>query len=78
MSKLQQQLKENKDKIKREKFLALLDADYKYFISAAEFSSNEACIKNAAFPVWDEETKSWTTSRGKVSNWNNLIKKLSI
>lgn len=72
MSKLQLQLKENKDKIKREKFLSVLEKEYKDFIAASEYSSDESCIKKAAFPVWDTETNALTTSRGQVKNWNNI------
>ena len=72
MNKLQQQLLENKGKIKRDKFLSKLDQDLYGFFSAAEFSSDPSCIDNAAFPSWNEEGKTLTSSRGRVKGWNNF------
>lgn len=72
MSKLQQQLKENKDKIVRDKFLSTLAPEFSAFLAASEFSSDNSCIKNAAFPNWNKETNTLTTTRGTIAGWNNF------
>ena len=72
MSKLQQQLIENKNRIRREKFLTALDAKFSDFLSSAEFSSDASCIKYAAFPMWDNEADIKTTTRGEVIDWKNF------
>ena len=72
MSKLQQQLKENKDKIKRGKFLALLDQELAGFLSTAEFSSDASCIKNVAFPESSGETNGEATTRGEAKKMNTI------
>ena len=45
MSKLQEKLRENKNKIKREKFLSTLDSKFSDYLSNAEVSSDVSCIK---------------------------------
>lgn len=72
MSKLQEKLRENKNKINREKFLAKLDATFSEFVANAEFSNDLSCIKNAAFPMWDGKAGVLRTTRGPVKNWNNF------
>jgi hypothetical protein len=72
MSKLQNNLKENKHKIKREKFLSALDPEFSNFLASAEFSSDDSCLKYAAFPRRDSEAPGQRTTRGKVTNWNNF------
>ena len=72
MSNLQQKLRENKNKIKREKFLSALDAKFSDFLTNAEVSSDVSCMKYAAFSTWDNKTNVQTTTRGEVNNWNNF------
>ena len=72
MSDLPQKLKENKDKIRREKFLAALDAKFSDFLANTEFSSEVSCVKYAAFQEWDEKANIVKTSRSNVKNWNNF------
>jgi hypothetical protein len=72
MNTLQQKLRENKNKIEREKFLSVLDSTFSVFLSKAECSSEVSCIKYAAFPKWDDKANVQTTTRGKVKNWNNF------
>lgn len=72
MSNIQQKLKENKDKIKRDKFLSLVDPDFSEFLAKAEYSSEISCIKYAAFPKGNHTANVQTTSRGDVKNWNNF------
>jgi hypothetical protein len=72
MNSLQQKLRENKNKIKREKFLSVLDSKFSTFLSHAEYSSEVSCIQYAAFPKWDDKANVQTTTRGKVKNWNNF------
>lgn len=70
MSKFQQKLKENKNKIKREKFLASVDRKLSAFLANVEYSDEISCIKFAAFPRWDDTAQAQTTTRGDVKNWN--------
>jgi hypothetical protein len=72
MKKFQQKLIENKHKLKREKFLTALDLKFADFLASAEFSSDESCIKYAAFPTWDNEANVKTTTRGAVVDWKNF------
>jgi len=72
MSNIQQKLKVNKDKIKREKFLTLLNQKFSEFLALSEYSSEASCIKYAAFPKWDNTGNVQTTTRGSVKNWNNF------
>jgi len=72
MSKLQEKLRENKNRIKRDKFLAALDSKFSNFLSNAEFSTDVSCIKKAAFSIWDVNANMRTTTRGKMKNWNNF------
>lgn len=72
MANIQQKLRENKGNIRREKFLSALDLEFSEFLSHVEYSSEEFCIRNAAFPVRDEAAHVVTSSRGKVKNWNNF------
>ena len=72
MNKIQQKLKENKDKIKREKLLSSLDTKFSDFLSHAEYSGEVSCLKYAAFPKWDDIAKVQSTTRGEVKNWNNF------
>ena len=75
MSNLQQKLRENKNKIKREKFLFAVDSKFSDFLSNVEFSSDVSCIKYAAFSTWDNNANVQTTTRGEVKNWNNFTYK---
>ncbi|HBI16261.1 MAG TPA: hypothetical protein DDY20_12265 [Desulfobulbaceae bacterium] len=72
MGSLQLKLHENKNKIKREKFLAAVDPEFSAFLSNAEFSSDPSCIRFAAFPSWDKVANAQTTTRGKVNDWKNF------
>ena len=72
MSNIQQKLKENKDKIKREKFLSSIDQKFSTFLVTAEYSSGNSCAKYAAFPKWDDRGNLQTTTRGELKNWNNF------
>ena len=72
MSNIQHKLKENKSRIRREKFLSASDSKFSDFLSHAEYCSEISCIKNAAFPKWDKDINIITTSRGELRNWNNF------
>lgn len=72
MSNLQEKLRENKNKIKREKFLSALDSKFSGFLSNAEVNNDLSCIKYAAFSKWDVKNNVQTTSRGELTNWNNF------
>lgn len=72
MSKLQEKLRENKNRILRDKLLSTFDPKFSDFLSNAEFSSDTSCIKNAAFPMWEADADVQTTTRGKLKNWNNF------
>ena len=72
MSEFQEKLRENKNRIKKEKFLAAVDSQFSSFLSYAEVRNDASCIKNAAFSAWDVTSNVQTTTRGNVKNWNNL------
>ena len=72
MSKFHQQLRENKNKIKRKNFLSALDPKFSDLLSNAEFSSDLSCIKYAAFPTLDNKSNLQTTTRGEVADWKNF------
>ena len=72
MSSLQEKLRENKNKIKREKFLSATDPKFSNFLASAEVSNDVSCLKYAAFSIWDVKAHVQTTSRDKVTNWNNF------
>lgn len=72
MSSIQQKLKENQSRIRREKFLSGLDDEFSGFLSRAEFSSEDSCLRNGAFPEWDKEKNAIVASRGTVKNWNTF------
>jgi hypothetical protein len=72
MTKFQQKLQENKNKIKRDKFLASIDQDFAEFLANTEFSGEVTCIKYAAFPKWTDTAEVKTTTRGPVKNWNKI------
>jgi len=71
MSNIQQKLKINKNKLKREKFLSATDSKFSNFLSQAEYSIEESCIKYAAFPKWDNNNKLIATNRDELIGWNN-------
>lgn len=72
MSTFQEKLRENKNRIKKEKFLSAVDSNFAAFLSNAEASNDLSCIRNAAFPTRDVNSDVQTTTRGKVKNWHNL------
>ena len=72
MGIIQQKLKENKSKMRREKLLSASELNLSDFIAHAECSNEISCIKNAAFPEWNNKINGMTTSRGKIANWNNF------
>lgn len=72
MSNIQQKLQENKNKIKREKFLALLDKNFSEYLAKTEYSNEVSCIKYAAFPKWVDSANVQTTTRGDVKNWMKI------
>jgi len=72
MGKLQNNLDENRNKIKREKFLSALDPAFSGLLANAEFSGEASCLKYAAFPKKDDEGRVQTTTRGTLPNWNNF------
>lgn len=72
MKKIQQKLEENKNKIKREKFLSAIDQKFSHFLANAEYSSDVSCMKYAAFPLQGHGAHGQMTSRGEMKNWNNL------
>jgi hypothetical protein len=72
MKKIQQQLINNKNKLRREKFLAALDSKFADFLADVEYSNDVTCIRYAAFPAWDNEADILTTTRGKVIDWKNF------
>lgn len=72
MSNIQQKLIENKNKVRREKFLSAVDSEFSDFLSGVEFSNEVSCMKHAAFPQWNEETNVISNSRGQITGWNNF------
>lgn len=71
MSKIEQKLKENRNRRAREKLLSALGEDGKRVLSKVEFTSDVSCLKYAAFPTWDMESDCQTTTRGKIEGWEN-------
>ena len=72
MNKLQDKLRDNKNRVQREKFLSELEPKFSALLASAEFSNDIACMKYAAFPKWDAHANMLTTSRGDIKNWNNF------
>lgn len=81
MSKLEQKLKENRNRRAREKFLAALSRETREVLASVIFSSDISCLKFAAFPTWDNEADCRTSTRGKIPGlkftnfykWHDLI-----
>lgn len=71
MSKLDQKLRENRNRRARDVFLLALGGKFGDILSEAKYSSDVACIKYAAFATWDMEADCETTTRGQVIGWEN-------
>ncbi len=76
MSKLEQKLKENRNRRAREAFLSVLDQQSGFCFSKVHFSSDVSQIKNAAYVTWDNEAHCQTTTRGSVKGWQYLTFKI--
>ncbi|CZF82265.1 hypothetical protein GCE9029_03125 [Grimontia celer] len=72
MNKIEQKLKENRNRRARETLLSQLPESMAIFLEQADFSSDRECLLYAAFTTWDQETDTLTTTRGFVENWINL------
>ena len=71
MSKIEQKLKENRNRRAREKLLSTLDEASRIVLSNSKYDSDISCLKYAAFPTWDIESDCQTTTRGIVDGWQN-------
>lgn len=71
MSRLDQKIRENRNRRARDTFLQELDAGFGGLLAGANFSTNVNCIKHAAFTTWDHEADCETTTRGQIIGWEN-------
>lgn len=69
MSKLENKLREVKNKRARREFLEVVDPALSGLLSKVEFSHDIQCLKFAAFSTWDMDADQQTTTRGKVEGW---------
>ena len=72
MNKIEQKLKENRNRRSRETLLSLLPESFARYLEQVDFSSDENCLRYAAFSTWDHETDTQTTTRGPIESWRNL------
>ena len=72
MNRLQQKLKENRNRRSRDEFLRTLDERSRVLLSGTQFTSDTQVLRFAAFPTWNMDADCQTTTRGTVPGWQNL------
>ncbi|MCG9685175.1 hypothetical protein L1D31_21875 [Vibrio sp. Isolate23] len=72
MSKIEQKLKENRNRRAREKLLSKLPESLAGYLGQVNFSSDVICLRYAAFSTWDQSTDTQTTTRGVIENWRSF------
>ncbi|EIV8646698.1 hypothetical protein [Vibrio parahaemolyticus] len=72
MNKIEQKLRENRNRRAREKLLSELPEPLGRYLEQVDFSSDSMCLRYAAFSTWDQSTDTQTTTRGVIANWRNF------
>ncbi|OCA64243.1 hypothetical protein A9R10_03540 [Aeromonas piscicola] len=72
MSKIEEKLKQNRDRRRRECLIELASNEFRPLLGGTTYTSDVKAIKYAAFSTWNIEKNIWTTTRGDIETFRKL------